>query len=254
MTHFIAFLKKEILESIRTYKLFIMLTVFVLFGVMNPLAAKLTPLIIETLIPDGSLIPIPEPIALDSWAQFFKNINQMGLLVTIIIFSGILVTEFSKGTLINILTKGLSRKAVILSKYVSMILIWIVSIIASFIVTWAYTVYMFPAGEVNNLFFSVFCLWLYGSFLLSLLVFSSTLTNTNYGSLIIVGITVVICMLLNIIPNFQKYNPISLSTKNMELLTAALSPNYLYNAIGITVIIIVVLTISSILIFNKKEI
>lgn len=110
------------------------------------------------------------------------------------------------------------------------------------------------SDEVNNLLFSVFCLWLYGSFLLSLLVFSSTLTNTNYGSLIIVGITVVICMLLNIIPNFQKYNPISLSTKNMELLTSALSPNYLYNAIGITVIMIVVLTILSILIFNKKEI
>src|SRR5690554_2518719 len=124
MRHYIAFLKKEMLESIRTYKLFIMVIVFSLFGVMNPLAAKLTPYLIETLIPEGNMINIPEPTALDSWAQFFKNINQMGLIVTLLIFSGILVNELSKGTLINMLTKGLSRKAVILSKYSSMVIIW----------------------------------------------------------------------------------------------------------------------------------
>lgn len=254
MTHYIAFLKKEILESIRTYKLFILLIVFVLFGVMNPLATKLTPYIIKTLIPDGNSIPIPEPTAFDSWAQFFKNITQMGLIVTILVFNGILVTELSKGTLINILTKGLSRKAVILSKFSSMILIWTLSVTASFIVTWAYTVYLFPVCGISNLFFSVFCLWLFGSFLLSLLMFSSTLANTNYGSLIIVGVTVGISMMLNIIPSFQKYNPISLSTRNMELLTNTLHPASLYDAIGVTVIIIVALISFSILVFRKKQI
>ena len=254
MTHYIAFLKKEILESIRTYKLFIMLIVFVLFGVMNPLAAKLTPHIIKTLIPDGNSIPIPEATALDSWAQFFKNITQMGLIVTTLVFSGILVTELSKGTLINMLTKGLSRKAVILSKFTSMILIWTLSVTVSFIITWVYTVYLFPGDGTNNLLFSVFCLWLFGSFLLSLLMFSSTVTNTNYGSLIIVGVTVVIGMLLNIIPSFQKYNPISLSTRNMELLTNTLNPSSLYNAIGVTIIIIVALVTLSILVFRKKQI
>jgi ABC-2 type transport system permease protein len=44
MTHYIAFLKKEIVESIRTYKLFIMLVVFLMFGIMNPLVAKLNPI------------------------------------------------------------------------------------------------------------------------------------------------------------------------------------------------------------------
>ncbi|WP_425539005.1 ABC transporter permease [Microaceticoccus formicicus] len=254
MTHYIAFLKKEILESIRTYKLLIMLIVFVLIGVMNPFTAKLTPHIIKTLIPEGNSISIPEATALDSWAQFFKNIAQMGLIVTILVFSGILVTELSKGTLINMLTKGLSRKAVILSKFTFMTLIWTLSVTISFIITWAYTVYLFPGDRTNNLLFSVFCLWLFGLFLLSLLMFSSTVTNTNYGSLIIVGVTVVIGMLLNIIPSFQKYNPISLSTRNMELLTNTLNPTFLYSSIGVTVIIIIVLMTLSILIFRKKEI
>ncbi len=254
MRHYMTFLKKEIVESIRTYKLFIMLILFTLFGVMNPLVAKLTPHIIKTLIPDGNSISIPEATALDSWAQFFKNITQMGIIVTLLVFSGILVTELSKGTLINILTKGLSRQAVILSKFTSMILIWTLSIAVSFIITWIYTVYLFPDGEANNLLFAVFCLWLFGSSLLSLLIFSSTITNTNYGSLIIIGLTVVIGMLLNIIPSFQKYNPISLSTKNMELLTSTISPAYLYKAIIVTFILNIVLIILSILTFRKKQI
>ena len=206
------------------------------------------------MIPDGVSIVIPEPSTLDSWTQFFKNITQMGLIVMVVVFNGILVTEVSKGTLINMLTKGLSRKAVILSKYTCMALIWTTSILASFLVTWGYTVYLFPTDKVNNLFFSVFCLWLFGLALLSLLMFASTLINSNYGSLLLVGGTVATGMLLNLIPNFNKYNPLSLSTKNMELLTNTVSPSSLYNVIGITAIITVTLIVLSILIFRKKQI
>ena len=231
-----------------------MLVVFLMFGIMNPLVAKLTPYIIETLVPDGVSIAIPEPSALDSWTQFFKNITQMGLIVMVVVFNGILVTEVSRGTLINMLTKGLSRKAVILSKYTCMALVWTASILVSFLVTWEYTVYLFPTDGVNNLLFSVFCLWLFGLALLSLLMFASTFVNTNYGSLLIVGGTIAAGMLLNLIPNFYKYNPLSLSTKNMDLLTNTVSPSSLYNVIGITAIITVTLIVLSILIFRKKQI
>lgn len=254
MRHYIAFLKKEMLESIRTYKLFIMVIVFSLFGVMNPLTAKLTPYLIETLIPEGNMINIPEPTALDSWAQFFKNINQMGLIVTLLIFSGILVNELSKGTLINMLTKGLSRKAVILSKYISMVIIWTLSVVLSFLITWVYTVYLFPDGGANNLLFSVFCLWLYGCFLLAVLMLSSTITRTNYATLILVGLTVVVGMLVNIVPKFQKYNPLSLYSKNMELVAGAINPSNMYVTVGISLGLIVIALILSIVVFRKKQI
>ena len=43
MNYFTVFFKKELMESVRTYKLLIMLTIFLVFGIMNPLTAKLTP-------------------------------------------------------------------------------------------------------------------------------------------------------------------------------------------------------------------
>lgn len=248
-----AFVKKEIVEGIRTYKSFIILIVFLLFGIMNPLIAKLTPYIMENLVPEGLGVPVLEPTAFDSWAQFYKNITQMGLLVTIVVFGGILATELSRGTLINVLSKGLSRKTVILAKYTSMALTWTLCYGASFGVTWGYTVYLFPTDQVKNLVFSVFCLWLFGLFLLALLMLASTMSNTNYGNLIILGVVVVISMLLNMIGWVQKYNPISLAGKNMELVVSEIGPKDLFFAVATTMVLTVSALALSVALFRKKQ-
>ncbi len=254
MIHYFAFLKKELLESIRTYKFIILLVVFAMFGIMSPLTAKLIPALFKTFIPYAESVLIPEPRALDSWAQFFKNVSQMGLIVFILMYSSVVSGELAKKTLVNMLTKGLSRKAVILSKFTNMVIIWFLSILSSSFITWGYTVYLFPNDKVSYLVFSIFCLWLFGVFLLSLLVFASTLTTQSYISLIILVGSIVISMLLNIIPSIQKYNPLTLSTKNLELLQDFVNPSYFKFIIPITLTFIIIFLISSILIFRKKEI
>lgn len=253
MRNYIAFFKKELLENIRTYKLLIMLIVFLIFGIMSPLFAKITPELLMSLMPEGMSITLGDPSAFDSWAQFFKNITQMGLIVMVIVFSGVLSTEISKGTLINMLTKGLSRKTVILSKYTCMVLIWTASIIISFLVTLGYTVYLFPSDDVSNLLFSVFCLWLFGVFLLALLLFSATLVKSNYECLLITGMTVVVCFIISIIPDAYKYNPVSLASKNMDLLTNTIETSSLYPALWITGLLSMIFVISAILVFRKKQ-
>ena len=253
MNHYLVFFKKELLENIRTYKLLIMLTVFLIFGIMNPLTAKLTPELLAKFMPEGMSITVPEPSSLDSWAQFFKNSQQMGFIVMVLVFSGILGTELSKGTLINLLTKGLSRQAVIIAKYASMLLIWTMSILTSFLVTWAYTVYLFPDGRGENVLFSVLCLWLFGAFLLALLLFAATLVKSSYGSLLITGAVIIVLTLCNVIPAANKYNPISLTTKNMDLITNTIELSSLYFPIGVTAIASVCLITLAVLVFQQKQ-
>src|SRR5690606_15034203 len=96
MTGYLAFLKKEFFEYTKTFKLFIMLMVFAVFGITNPLTAKLLPEILGSLIPDSVVITLPEPTAYDAWTQFFKNATQIGLLVMVILFSSVLSSELSK--------------------------------------------------------------------------------------------------------------------------------------------------------------
>jgi len=173
--------------------------------------------------------------------------------VMVIVFSGILSTELSKGTLINMLTKGLSRSSVILSKYTGMLIIWTASITACFFLTWGYTVFLFPDDEIFNLLFSVFCLWSFGAFLLAFLLFSSTLVKSNYGCMLITGAGAVILLLLDIIPATHKYNPLSLSTDNLGLLTNAIEASSLNYAVLISGLLSLFLVAASVMIFRRKQ-
>ena len=165
MNPYLIFLKKELLESAKTYKLLILGAVFLIFGLMSPLFAKLMPEILRwamTTDPATAGIDLSsmftDPKALDAWAQFYSNIGQMGLIVLVVVFSGMLSSEISKGTLTIILTKGLTRSSAILAKFTSSIVIWTGVLLLAFFTSWAYTVYFFPGENLSNIIFAVFCL------------------------------------------------------------------------------------------------
>ena len=122
MKSFIAFSRKEFIEYLRTYKLFIVIMIFLLLGFLNPITAKYLPEIVSLVMPEG-VMNIPTPTVFDSWAQFFKNVPQMGLIIFLVVFGGVMSNELSKGTLVNILSKGFPRQTIVLSKFISVSLI-----------------------------------------------------------------------------------------------------------------------------------
>lgn len=254
MRAYLAFTQKEFLESLRTHKILIMFLVFMLFGMLSPLTAKLTPKLLESLITDGIQITIPEPTAFDSWAQFFKNVSQMGFIVLAILFSGMMANEFNRGTLINILTKGLSRRTVILSKFTMASVIWTVCYMFCFGLSYVYTVYFWSGDEVLNLMLSVFCLWLFGILLLSVILLGGVIFRNSYGSLMFVAGFTAILFLLNIVPKLHQYNPIALASNNMSLLTGDTVPKDLTAPFIISIAIIIGAIVTAIGVFNKKPI
>ena len=122
-----AFLKKEFLSQLRSGKLLILILVAMLFGVMSPGIAKLTPWMYEMLsdsLAQSGISVIPtEVTALDCWMQFFKNIS-LALIVFVLLESEIFAKEYSSGTLIMVLTKGLSRRTVVLVKSLVLAVLW----------------------------------------------------------------------------------------------------------------------------------
>jgi len=253
MKSYLAFTKKEFCETVRTYKLLIMGAVFLLLGMMNPITAKITPQLLKSFMPAGIEITIAEPTAMDSWAQFFKNVPQMGLIILVIIFSGIMANEFSRGTLINMLTKGLSRSVVILSKFTMAVLLWTASYALCFGVTYVYTAYFWKGDGVSNILFSVFCLWLFGILLLATIMLGGVIFNSSYGCLLFTGGFVVALLLINIVPRLQKYNPITLASSNMALLANEMSVADFTLPIVICCLAVIGFVISAIALFNKKQ-
>ena len=253
MKGYLAFTKKEFVEQIRTYRLLILLSVFFIFGLMSPLLAKLLPKILSGMDLQGMVITIPEATALDAYAQFFKNIRQMGIIVILLVFGGVISNELTKGTLINILAKGLGRHTVILAKYTSILVLWTLSLVLASLVNQGYTMFMFDISDISNLVFSMFCLWMFGAFLLSLIILSSVLTGGNFGGLILTTLVLGVLLILDLFPKLEKVNPIYLSSHNLEFLTEALKPTDALIPILVTTVLLILNILGSIAIFNNKK-
>jgi len=253
MNGFIAFLTKETLEMIRNFKIWILLGVFLLFGMMSPLLAKIFPEILSGMEMEGMVIALPEATYLDAYAQLFKNISQLGYVILLLIFGGILQTEVTKGTLTMILAKGLPRRVVLLSKYTMAIILWTVSLFLGSLTALGYTAYLFDDMKMGGFFFALFSLWLFGCFMIALLLFSSTIARGGYGGLIITVSILFLLLIANMIPKVNDFNPITLAQDSLNLVKGTIQWGDRIPTISITLGSLFLLLFASIKSFKKMK-
>lgn len=255
MKPLLAFIKKESLEAVRTGKIIILALLFVLFGIMNPAIAKLTPWMMEMLsdtMAEGGLIVTDIQVdAMTSWTQFFKNI-PMVLIAFVLIFSDIFTKEYKSGTLLLVLTKGLSRYKVVLAKTALLLSLWTVGYGICFAITYGYNAYFWDNSIANNLFFSVTIWWMFSIWVICLIVLFSSLLQNNTGVTLCVGGTVSLAYLLSIIPKVKAYSPTVLMNTNSILMGVEEIDVYI-KAIVITVFLCIICVAVSIPIVNKRQ-
>ena len=255
MKSLIAFVKKEFSEQIRSGKLMFLTILFVLFGIMNPAVAKLTPWLLEmmadTLSESGMIVTGVTVSAMDSWVQFFKNI-PMALIAFVLLQGAIFTKEYSSGTLVLSLTKGLHRFKVVAAKAFVMYLLWSAGYFLCFGITYAYNAYFWDNSIANNLVFSVICWWLFGIFAISLIVLFSILSESSTGVLIGTGGVILLSYLVSLIPKINRYLPTFLTDGNSLIYGVSEAEKYI-PALIITLILSAVCFAVSIPIFNKRQ-
>lgn len=255
MKSLMAFIKKEIMEQVRTKKLMILGILFVVFGIMSPVIAKSIPLLLkefgETLAESGMSVTETEVSAMDSWVQFFKNI-PMALIAFVILESGIFTREYRSGTLVLSLTKGLERYKVVISKTLILVMLWSIGYWVCFGITYVLSDYFWDNSVAQNLIFSVMCCWVYGIWVIMLMILFSTLFSSNIGVLAGTGGVVLAFTLLNIIPKIKEYFPTMLMDGNSLIYGFIEMKTYIAPLIisGVTGVICLVVSIP---IFNKKH-
>lgn len=251
----IPFLKKEILEQLRSGKLMILSILFVLFGIMNPATAKLTPWLLEmmadSMAQGGMTITAADPTALDSWMQFYKNI-PMALIAFILMESNIFTREYQSGTMLLSLTKGLSRYKVVIAKSLVLILLWTLGYWLCFGITYGYNAYFWDNSIAKNLITSVVYWWVFGLWVIGLVILFSTLSNENTGVLVGTGGIVLASSLLSFFPKLSKYLPTSLTDGN-SLIYGLVDTDKYTTAFVIAAVTGLTCIALSIPIFNKKQ-
>jgi len=123
MTGLGAFLRKELTEIRRTWRLWVIPGMLVFFGVTSPIIAAITPGLVQSMTASqpGVVVQLPPPTVLDAFAQFLKNLDQFMLIAVVITGAGVVSGERSSGTAILALTKPLSRGAFIVAKILSQV-------------------------------------------------------------------------------------------------------------------------------------
>jgi ABC-2 type transport system permease protein len=144
-------------EILRTWRIVVLPAVLLFFAVSGPVIAVLTKQLLESVL--GSSAGVPDPTALDSWAQWAKNLGQLGLPVLVVALGGIVAAERRAGIALLILTKPVSHAAYVLAKFCATALLVVVSSVAGALITAGLTMVLFSGVDVVPLIRSTL-LWL----------------------------------------------------------------------------------------------
>lgn len=250
-----AFLKKEWMELCRTGRLLILLMIFTLFGIMNPALAKLTPWLMQTFsesLADTGIVTTSVTVdAMTSWAQFYKNI-PVGLIIFILIFSGTFTAEYQKGTLIPVVTKGLSRRKIVIAKSLIIFAVWTVLYWLCFGITYGYNEYFWDNGIANHLFFAASLTWLFGAWVIAILVFFSAVAQSGTQVLFGVGGVAMGVYLLSMFPKLSTFLPVKLMN-GMSLLQGINNQGNYYVSIAAVGLMIFLCMVLSVVFFDRKR-
>lgn len=244
---------KELREILRTYKIYTIPGIFLLFGFASPLITKLMPEIFANMGEEIG-IALPEMTWLDSFGQLYNNLIQMGILAIILTTMGTIATERNRGVAQLVLTKPVTRTGYIIAKYTAHFLLVNISAFLAFLATLLYTDILFEGTQVGAGFASIGLYCLYASVILAITIFSSSVTRSSLaaGGLSILGLIVV-----SLLPMFSKilhrYSPGALTGYTTGVLAGSVNSTDIWWTAAVSVCVIVILLAAAAFIFKRQE-
>lgn len=161
MTGFSAFVRKEALETRKTWRLWVLPGVLVFLGLTTPILAAVTPAILKMTAErtPGVVIRFPDPTAMDAYVQFMGNLAQLALLVVIITGASLVAGERRAGTAALVLTKPLTRSAFIFAKALASLGVLVLATVLGAALCIVVTILLFDAALIARFVESV-AVWL----------------------------------------------------------------------------------------------
>lgn len=188
MKGFIRFLGKDLLETVRTWRLPVVGGTVLVFALSGPVMALFTPQLLESMQASqpGVVIKVPDPVYRDAYLQWLKNLSQIVAFVGIIAAAGSVSTEVTSGTANLVLTKPVSRSSFVIAKWFSFVMLLVATVVAGTALTQAITLALFGRAPAAGL-WPPTAVWLLYAVLL---VTVSTLMSTRLPTLAAAGVSI----------------------------------------------------------------
>lgn len=202
-------LAKEIVEAWRTYRLALLCGLFAVIGIAAPLLVRFLPRLLRLFGAEGELGLEAVGIA-DVLTVLVGNITLVGTIAAILLTMGTVAGERRKGTLALVLSRPVSRAAVIWAKFVALGMVFGLAIGLAVLGAWLYSALFFspqaalPWGQLGAV------LWLSAMVHVAVTLFGSVVAPTPLGAAA-VGLAYVAAMsLAATIASLARFLPVGL--------------------------------------------
>ncbi len=249
-------LKYDFYYLLKTSKLIIFPVVLVLLAIMSPLTARyLNEILAFSLEGTGIVIDLGTPTVFESYSQYIGNLYELYLYVIIFVSIGMFIGDKTKGLLPLIISKPICRTKYILSKYISLSILILVSLLIGYFVFDYYTFFLFEEIDMLGMFYVTLLFFVYILYVLSIALFSATHTKSYVLALVT---TVGIMMFIGILKLWEvgilKYIPGYIINNMIEVLSDVSEVKTVIFNVLLTLGLSSVFIVLSVIKFRKQDI
>lgn len=248
-------LKHDFIHLLKTKKFIIIPAVVALTSLFSPLTAMYLPQLINSLSNiDGLIISLPEPTVMDAYAQYFSDLNETILFLIIFIAISIFIKDKTKGMFPMILSKPISRRNYLLSKFITFMVLTTISLLVGILCFSFYTYVLFEELSFIDFLISNLFQLIYFGFIVALCMFFATV-NKSYVTALMSSFGVYLLLIFLSIFNIApfKYFPNKLTTLYYQIILKEVDMDVLLISTVVTLVVTMILIISSIKLLEKQE-
>jgi ABC-2 type transport system permease protein len=244
MAKWFVLFRKEWLEMTRNYKIIWIPLTFMLLGLMQPVTSYYMPEIMKsaTNLPKGAVIKIPLPSSGEVLAQTLGQLNQMGILILVLAFMGIVSSERRSGMLNAIMVKPVHYASYITAKWLSAILLSLVAVFLGLLAAWYYTNLLIGDFAFVKLIqgTSLYLVWII--FIVTVTVFlSSLLKSSGLVATFSLLLSIILSLVTSLLEKWMEWSPAMLTSAASEFLINGKVEGPLYLPLIVTGLLVLIL-------------
>ena len=226
----------ELLRLWRTGRIWIIVGIYVLFGVIGPLGAAYLPEILER-VGGGMEVVVHEPTALDAMAQFNSNAGQLGLLAVLAVAAAALAFDAKPEWAAFLRTRTRSVRALVLPRVVASTVAAAIGLAVGSVVAAVLTRVLIEPVPVGDLLLGILLGTLYLAFAVAVTALAASIARQTMGAVLLaVGILLVL-PILQLVPPIEAWIPSRLLGATTELL-AGVPAGDLLPAVLVTLVVV----------------
>lgn len=226
----------ELLRLLRTGRIWIIVGIYVLFGVIGPLGARYLAEIIARF-GGGVEMVVPEPTALDGMGQFHSQAGQIGLLAVLAVAAAALAFDSREEWAAFLRTRTPSVRQLLLPRVVASTVAAVIGLAVGSAVAALLTGILIAPVAPSDLLVGIVLGGLYLAFAVSVVAVASSIAEQTMSTVLLAVGVLIVLPVLQIVPAIQDWIPSQLLGATTALMAGA-SVVDLLPAVAVTVVVV----------------